>query len=453
MSVFGHADLPDARLNDRLIRLASSLAARPVSSIPQACGPWAQTKGAYRFLSNPRVSYSQLLESSAQATARFCGQLTDVLCVQDTTSISLGSRQKTVGLGLVNDSQDARGCLLHSTLAISEVGVVMGLLDAQSWARDPKTRGKAQERHKRPFEEKESVKWRRGCQAARLILSRLPVERRPRPIHVMDREGDIAPVFEDILSHAENAVVRLKHNRNVVPGSATVQTKACQAVRAAPLRETLTLEVPRQPGRKGRKAAVELRAIELTVRSRTAQDLALNLVEVWEPQPPEGAEPVHWLLWTSLPVKTLDEVLRVVTIYRKRWRIEEVHLALKSGCQVEELQLESLAALAKVLVLYLAVAVRIVNLRDRARATPEAPSTDVLTDLEWRVLWAHRIGRRPDSGQAPPPLREAVMWIGALGGHLNRKRDGLPGVRALWQGWRDLQLMVAGAAAWAQLQA
>ncbi len=453
ISAFGQADLPDARLNDRLIGLASALAAKPVSSLPQACGRWAPTKGAYRFLSNPRVTQAQLLKSNALSSARFCAQVPLVLCVQDTTTISFGARQKTVGLGAVNDHPTARGCLTHSTLAISEDGIVLGLLDVRSWARDPEKAGIAQERHKRPFEEKESFKWQLGCQAARKVLSTLPPSQRPKLIHVMDREGDIAPVFEEILKHDEGLVVRLQHNRNVLNELGEVEAQARETVRQTSSCSRQTIDVPRQKTRAKRKAHVEVRAVEMTVRSRTAQAIPLSLVEVWEPSPPEGAEAVHWLLWANLPITTPEQVLRIVNIYRKRWRIEEVHLALKSGCQVEELQLETLEALAKALVLYMAVAVRIVGMRDRARATPDAPCTDLLTDLEWSVLWAHRHQKRPDGGQAPPNLREAVLWIGALGGHQNRKSDGLPGIRSLWQGWRDLQLMVAGAAVWISSQA
>jgi Transposase Tn5 dimerisation domain len=41
-------------------------------------------------------------------------------------------------------------------------------------------------------------------------------------------------------------------------------------------------------------------------------------------------------------------------------------------------------------------------------------------------------------------IGQAVLWIGRLGGHLNRKGDGMPGVRTMWRGLHDLTLLVAG---------
>ena len=81
------------------------------------------------------------------------------------------------------------------------------------------------------------------------------------------------------------------------------------------------------------------------------------------------------------------------------------------------------------------------SLRDLARETPEAPALEVLSEDEVEVLVCH-FGK----GMKPSELTigQAVLWIGRLGGHLNRKRDGMPGVRTLWRGLHDLTLLVAG---------
>ncbi len=151
---------------------------------------------------------------------------------------------------------------------------------------------------------------------------------------------------------------------------------------------------------------------------------------------------VHWRLWTTERVDDLETALWVIEIYRMRWQIEEVHLVLKSGCKVEELQFETAERTTKVVTLYSPVAVRIVQLRTRARTEPESPCTVVLEQEEWHVLYAAIRKQPPPPETDPPTLRQAVLWIGRLGGHLNRKGDGMPGVRTLWRGWRDLQLMI-----------
>ena len=46
----GGADLGDARLKRRLVRVAERLGAQPNASIPVACNGWAETQAAYRLL-------------------------------------------------------------------------------------------------------------------------------------------------------------------------------------------------------------------------------------------------------------------------------------------------------------------------------------------------------------------------------------------------------------------
>ena len=137
----------------------------------------------------------------------------------------------------------------------------------------------------------------------------------------------------------------------------------------------------------------------------------------------------------------LVEVQEVVRKYTCRWPIEEYHLTLKSGCRIEALRLESWDSLAKAVVMYTSVAARIVALRDRAQQEPDAPATVLLSEDECAVLVA-KFGKGPAVSRLT--LGQAVLWIGRLGGHLNRTRDGMPGVRTLWRGLRDLTLLVEG---------
>ena len=103
--------------------------------------------------------------------------------------------------------------------------------------------------------------------------------------------------------------------------------------------------------------------------------------------------------------------------------------------------METWDGLEKAVTINAAVAARIVSLRDRARQTPEAPASEVLSADEAETLVAHFGGKMPPSELT---IGQAVLWIGRLGGHLNRKRDGMPGVRTLWRGLHDLTLLVAG---------
>jgi hypothetical protein len=427
--------------------IASVLAGRPLDSIPQAFENWGQAKAAYRFIENKRVTFDLLSQPVIEKTTRDCRGRDVIICVQDTTTLTFPNADTMEGLGPINEPGGPRGMFLHSALAVGDDGVPIGLLDQQYWCRDPKEHGKAKKRRERPLEEKESAKWLKGVRAARRALEQhLAEAERPRLIHVADREGDIHELFDEILQGGDGAVIRCAQNRRVDECEPEV-TRAHQAVRSQPVLGTITIDVPRKHDQPKRKATVEIRSCQLTLdpdRSRhpNRHPLPLTLVEVWEPNPPEGIPGLRWLLWTTEPASTLEEALEVVRIYRMRWLIEEVHLALKSGCQIEELQFETTKRTAKMVALYSPVAVRIVQLRSRSRIEPDSPCTVVLSEQEWHVLHV-AIHKKPLPKGAPPPtLRQAVLWIGRLGGHLNRKSDGMPGIRTLWQGWRDLMIML-----------
>lgn len=259
-----------------------------------------------------------------------------------------------------------------------------------------------------------------------------------------DREGDIHEVLQAVVEAGEGCVIRCEHNRRVQGPEESI-AYAHEQVRQAPVLGRLQLAVPRKPGQVQRTAEVELRSLAMTLspcrqRHPNRRPLRLTLVEVWESDPPPDVQPLHWLLWTTEPAATREQVLTVVQWYRQRWPIEEVHLALKSGCRIESLQFDTAERLRKALAIYLPIAVRIVQLRSLARVEPESPCTAVLSEDEWRTLWISIHRKRPPANTRPPTLRQAVLWIGRLGGHLGRKGDGMPGVRTLWRGWRDLQV-------------
>jgi hypothetical protein len=450
-NLYRTVSLPDARLEKRLLTIAQMIAAKPLDSINQACDNWASAKAAYRFIENNAVTPDSLIEPIRDAAARDCGGLEAVIAVQDTTVLSFDRARQAKGLGPVNDSTEARGMLLHPAMALRLDGAPLGLLDLQHWCRDlepPDDQTKA----KRSIEEKESGKWLRGIRASRqAIESNLPEEAdiigRPRLIHVFDREGDIHDVFDLVLAGGDGAVIRSSQNRRVMTGDGR-GALAHNAVRIAPLLGTTDIDVPRKQGQKKRRATVEARACKLRLTpQREGPDrprwFELNLVEILEVNAPEDATPLHWLLWTTEPVESLANALEIVRIYKLRWKIEEFNLILKSGCRIEELQFETADRLAKVVALYSPVAVRILQLREWSRLEPEAPCTVVLTDDQWRSLWTYIHRKRPASGASPPSIKQATLWIGRLGGHLGRKSDGMPGVRALWRGWRDLDLLSA----------
>jgi hypothetical protein len=430
------ADLPDKRLDKRLTAIIVETTEHPSASIPKAAGSAGGAKATYRFYANSRVTAGALRQGIATETARRCLEEDVLLVVQDTTSLNFTALQCIIPeLGPIDSGGLARGVHLHTALGVTTAGRVIGILDQQYWARPQQGQPAA--------EEKESGKWINGIEAARDVLYVAAGDQPlPRLIHVMDREGDAYEVMMTIVDAGDSAIIRCAQNRRIDDPL----NKAHEAVRSQPVLCRKEILVPRKKGVPERYAQVELRSMRVTLvpdleKYPHAWPMTWNLVEVWEPAPPPGVESVHWLLWTLEPAATAAEALAVVAKYKCRWPIEEVHLVIKSGCQVERLQLETWEGLEKAVTVNAAVAARIVSLRDLARETPEAPATEVLSDDEVEVLVC-RFGK----GMKPSALTigQAVLWIGRLGGHLNRKRDGMPGVRTLWSGLHDLTLLVLG---------
>jgi hypothetical protein len=176
------------------------------------------------------------------------------------------------------------------------------------------------------------------------------------------------------------------------------------------------------------------------IKSSLTKKLPLNVVRVFEVDTPAGCEPVEWRLVTTEPIDTTEQVLAVVDFYRKRWVIEEFFKALKTGCSVEKRQLESLDGLLKMIALFVPVAWSLLRLRILARESAETPAEVVLTPAQITILQSiprsrTRIGCRPS-------VRDALLAIAALGGHLARNGD--PGWITLHRGYEELLTLERG---------
>jgi hypothetical protein len=444
----GQADFPDGRLNTRLALVLRSLADRPLDAFPQATGSASQAKGLYRFLSNERLQFDDFLQPLVDTTVEACGGLPTLLSIQDTSAASYPTLSQTTGLGKVNDS-DVLGLHVHSTIAVEPNGVTRGLLHQSIWSRPPEDEPKNANHKQRPIEDKESYKWLEGIEAAEAAFEGLEPAERPRLLHIFDREGDIHEVLQRISASPHGAIIRAAQNRAVATDVDHPELNhAFDAVAAAPLIGVHVLEVPAKAGAKKRRAQLELRSVTLTITPSSQypgrQPVTWTLVEARESNPPPGVEALHWFLWTTEPATTKAEIIEILRLYKLRWTIEDFHLTLKSGCKIEDLRLGTAERLSKAICLYSAVALRILAMRNLARQQPNASCEILLNRDQWHALYSYFHGKRPADHTKPPTIKEAVRWIARLGGHLNRKHDGNPGVRTLWRGWRDLAILVAG---------
>jgi hypothetical protein len=355
-----------------------------------------------------------------------------VLLLQDSSSFDFGHHPQTTGMGPL-ENQHMSGFWTHNTLAVSTEGVPLGLWDQQVWVREASQVGQRHQRHERPFEEKESYKWVLG-------LSDLKAATRvTQVVTVCDREAHSYEFFDAVLNAEADFLVRASQGRSFTEDGVAVFAE----IETWPVQDAYTLELKRRPGRPAREAQVELRFGTLMLKQpkradTTRETLTVHIVEVIEPNPLPGQEAVHWLLITSLPVTTLEQAHQMVEWYTFRWLIERFHYVLKSGCKLEDRQLQTQSRLERLLAVFNLVAWRLLWLTYQARQTPDASCLVALTEEEWQVLYAHH-KRTTHLPETPPTLRQATRWIAQLGGFLGRKGDGEPGVKVLWRGWMRLQ--------------
>jgi hypothetical protein len=439
---FGQVPLKEARLKRRLCILARDFYARPQAQLPEACGTRAKTKAAYRFLSHPRVSMPILLASHYQASARRVAAEPVVLAVQDTTSLNYSAHPAAEMLGPIGKEPTGPiGMLVHSTLAFNAAGTPLGLLDVQSWVRDPEDFGKKHQRYELPFEAKESVRWLRSLKAVAAVQARCP---QTRLVSVGDREADIYELFVWAQAEAGRPALLVRAERDRI--LAEDQGHLWEQVAAVAPTGMLELKVPRRGAQPARQALLEVRylSVELKAPKRKAQMPAVRLWAVLarEVNPPEGIQAVEWMLLSTLPVDSLESALEKLRWYAGRWGIEVFHRVLKSGCQIENRQLAGADRLEACLAIDLVVAWRIFHLTKLGRETPTVPCTVYFEEHEWKALVAY-VTQKPEPPPQPPTLREAVRMTASLGGFLGRKSDGEPGTQTLWLGLQRLDDLAA----------
>jgi hypothetical protein len=436
---FAHAELGDERRTHRLLMIATAFAQQPTAPIPQACGAGPATQGAYRFFENDDIDPDAIREAHHQSTLQRVRSAPIVLALQDTSSLNYSTHPKTAGLGPIGTRrQKIIGLLLHSTLVVTPGGQPLGFLHSAVRARDPQAAGSAQQRHAKPTAQKESQKWLDSLSACQAVAAQCP---QTLLVNVADREGDLYDLFAQALAPTADPrvhlLVRSKHNRSLQGEDRRLWETVGRGRAAGRLR----VRVGRRGEQPGRLATLSVRFRQVTlqapIRKAGQPSLTLWAIEAREPRAPKGASPIVWRLLTTLPVTNLEEACQRVAWYAQRWQIEVIHKVLKSGCQIEQRQLETAQRLERVLAVDLVVAWRLLALCKAARAQPDAAVDAWLTQAEWQALWCH-VHQRPAPPKLPPSVRQAMRWIAQLGGFMARKGDGEPGPITLWRGLHRL---------------
>lgn len=441
---FGPQD--EVWLRDRLLHTLELMEGQPGVTINRLGTRRAERMGAYRMLENEDVSFQRLLTPAAQTVGKavaqgLAGEV--ALCVHDRTEVEL-SHLSMSGLGPVGNPV-CQGFFLQTALVTSGDGTAFGVLGARTWERPAGQRGKAKDRKQRPFEQKESVLWWQA-----MVEAEERVGEPGRLLHIIDAEGDIFELSSRAASQGYQLLVRAGQDRRV-QGE---EGKLWATMEGAPVVGSRQLHVSAQPARAdrvarmARDATLSLRYAPLTLLPPARQ--GGPPVQAWgvlvrEEAPPQGQKPVEWLLLSNVPIESVEAAWGAVTAYQKRWGIEELHKALKTGCRLERRQHQKREHLENLLALTLLISVTLLRLRSLSRTLPDEPADAVLEPAEVQVLQ----GLAPQLAPRMRPqgaltLRQALLLIALLGGYMANPDKKPPGWLVLWRGYERLRDYVAG---------
>jgi len=424
---FKAIDLGDRRLDKRTVLLAERMAANPLASIPQACGGWAETQAAYRFLAQDDIEWEAILTPHWQSAEVRMRAHPVVLCLQDTTELDFNG-QRIAGLGPLS-YEAQRGMYVHPTYAVSPEREPLGVLDAWMWAREPKD---AEGKRGGLLE---STRWREGYSRIAELAARLPDT---RLVYVADREADIVALMAQArdMGHPADWLIRSQHNRALPEGG-----KLWATVVAGEALGGIRFTIPSRQGQKARDVRQRVWAKRTSVSDGRGGRVEVNCLVAREEGAPEGVKPVEWRLLTNRPIDTFAAAAELIDWYRARWEIELFFHVLKNGCRVEALQLSTMERLERALALFMVVAWRIARLMRLGRTCPDLDAALLFERDEWQAAY---ILNRKKVPKTPPRLNEVVRLVAMLGGFLARKGDGEPGVRTIWLGLQRVVDFAAG---------
>lgn len=450
-TIFGDCALGDKRLTRRLVKIGHQLSKKQGASLSNSCeGKAALIEGSYRFIRNEKISANKIAKGVYDVTASLAQTVPLLLAIEDSTSLSY-KHGVSEELGYTSNKKNAKkkGYKVHSTMLMdAEKEKTIGLISQERWCRDAASFGKKNQRTKRRYEEKESFKWEKNTHDLEERLGKKLAD----TISVCDREADIFEYIQYKLTHDQRIIVRAQHNRNL-----NCLGKLFDQLEHEKVLGSYTIEIEQKGNRKKRQAEIELKAkrVEIPPPKRNScattelKAITLNVVTAKEKNP-VTEEVLEWILLTTEPITTFEEVRKITRYYELRWRIEDFHKAWKSGVKVEDLRMQSANNLEKMIVILSFLAIRLLQLKEYFE--PEKLALEesnvctsceaLLTEAEWKVLW--KTVEKKDLPPMPPPASWAYQAIAKLGGWSNSKRTGRASWATIWEGWFRLTERVEG---------
>lgn len=435
-------DLGDTRLNRRVVHITETLGLAPGRTIPQAFQSWGSIKACYNFFSNDLVSEEKIIAPHIEQTIERIKEYPVVLLPNDTSELDYNSKDAMEGKERITNTKT--GLWLHPTIAVTPERVMLGVVDLNFWKRESEINPKGD---KAPIEDKESYRWlqsyRRSCEIAKALPE-------TQFINIADREGDIIELFDEVTKQKEiesgaDIIVRAQYDRLLATEKKGEKNKLRQKLREAPTLGEIEFVIPPTEKRRGRKVKQQLKGLSIAIKPRNKKvTVNINVVMAIEENPPEGEDALMWILITSLPVDTFENALKVVSYYLCRWEIEIFFKVLKSGCKIEERQLQTTDRMKSLITVFMILAWRVMFTMMMGRVQGKMPCDVVFDEAEWKAVYKI-LNKKKELPKEAPSLGEFIKMIATLGGYVNRRSEGPPGVKVVWKG---MARMIDFALAW-----
>ena len=451
----------DVRLGDRFRKLLAQIGSAMGQSIPLVCQDWANTKAAYRFFSNDRVSEADILAGHFQST-RDRTAATDglVLVLHDTTEFTY-QREKSEAIGVtksINSGRDKAGrlrahtvcgILMHSSIAVTTEGLPLGLAAVKFWTRK-KFKGTAALKRKVnptrvPIEKKESIRWLENLKQSTALL-----EDPARCLHIGDRESDIYELFCVAQEIGTHFLIRTCVDRLAGDGDHTVAEEMDEVA----VKGLHRIEVRNSNGDTD-EAVLEIRFRKIRVlppigKQKRYPALTLTVIHAEERGTPKNRKKIEWKLITDLPVQSRKDAIEKIEWYALRWKIEVFHKILKSGCKAEESRLRTAQRLANLISVFCILSWRVFWMTMLNRSAPSAAPNIALTETEIGLL-DHLMKDKERKPLRRKTLSHYLTKIARLGGYLARANDPSPGNTVMWRGLSRLTDIELGALSGAKI--
>jgi hypothetical protein len=437
-------EFADARLGKRFKRFVEQLSEGIGETIPMACQDWANTKAAYRFLSNERVSEDDILAGHFQSTRdRFRATDGLALILHDTTEFSFQrERPELIGsIGVSAGRRDNRGrphlhtvcgILMHSSLVVTVDGLPLGIAAVKFWTRKEfkgtNSLKKKINPTRVPIEEKESIRWLDNLKHTTSLL-----DDPERCVHIGDRESDIYELFCAANDAKTHFLVRTCVDRLAGDGQHTIS----EEMNDVDLKALHLITVRDKKGQPA-EAVLELRYRRIRVlppigKQSRYPELRLTVIYAQEQDTPQGRDRIDWKLITDLPVSSPLQAIEKLEWYASRWKIETFHKILKSGCKAEDSKLRTADRLVNLIAVFCILSWRIFWMTMLNRSTSKAPASFAFTDTECRLL-DQLIPDKKNKGSGKKSLSSYITKVARLGGFLARANDSPPGNTVMWRG-------------------